>query len=91
MRLPICHDRSVFASRQPEQRHKSLGIRISVVEARLFQELRGFGYDGSYDAVRRYAISWRRERGTAMAQSNEPLAFVPTPILGGLHHHYVRI
>jgi hypothetical protein len=28
---------------------------------RLYEELRGFGYDGSYDAVRRYAIGWRRE------------------------------
>ena len=30
---------------------------------RMFEELRGLGYDGSYDAVRRYAIGWREERG----------------------------
>ena len=40
---------------------------------RLFEELRGFGYGGSYDAVRRYAISWRKERrrrnGTSLCAS----------------------
>ena len=30
---------------------------------RLFEELRGRGYDGGYDAVRRYARRWQRERG----------------------------
>ena len=44
---------------------------------RLFEELRGFGYGGSYDAVRRYAISWRKERGTALAQAYVPLSFAP--------------
>ena len=34
---------------------------------RLFEELRGRGYDGGYDAVRRYARQWRRERGQATA------------------------
>ena len=44
---------------------------------RLFEELRGFGYDGSYDAVRRYAKSWRKERGVALAQAYVPLTFAP--------------
>ena len=30
---------------------------------RLFEELRGLGYDGGYDAVRRYARRWSKERG----------------------------
>jgi len=30
---------------------------------RLFEELRGCGYAGGYDAVRRYARRWRKERG----------------------------
>ena len=30
---------------------------------RVFEELRGLGYEGSYDAVRRYAKKWRIERG----------------------------
>ena len=29
---------------------------------RVFEELRGLGYEGGYDAVRRYAQVWRRER-----------------------------
>ena len=36
---------------------------------RLYEELRELGYEGSYDAVRRYARSWRKERGTALAQA----------------------
>jgi transposase len=44
---------------------------------RLFEELRGFGYAGSYDAVRRYAISWRKERGAATAPAYVPLIFAP--------------
>jgi transposase len=44
---------------------------------RIFEELRGAGYDGSYDAVRRYARVWRAERGTAVAQAYVPLSFAP--------------
>lgn len=29
---------------------------------RLFEALRGLGYKGGYDAVRRYAKTWKRER-----------------------------
>src|SRR5438876_9888947 len=31
---------------------------------RLFEELRGQGYDGGYNAVRRHARQWSKERGT---------------------------
>jgi transposase len=44
---------------------------------RLYEELRGFGYDGSYDAVRRYAIGWRKVRGAATAPAFVPLTFAP--------------
>jgi transposase len=49
--------------------------RLTLV--RLFEELRGFGYAGSYDAVRRYAKTWRKERGVALAQAYVPLTFAP--------------
>jgi transposase len=44
---------------------------------RLFEDLRGLGYLGSYDAVRRYARSWLRARGVATAQAYVPLSFAP--------------
>ena len=31
---------------------------------RVFEELRRLGYEGSYDAVRRYARAWCRDRGS---------------------------
>src|ERR1700742_3845561 len=36
---------------------KSSRERLTLI--RLFETLRGFGYDGSYDAVRRYAKAWQ--------------------------------
>src|SRR5271165_827281 len=36
---------------------------------RVFEELRGLGYEGGYDAVRRYARVWRAGRGAATAQA----------------------
>jgi transposase len=44
---------------------------------RVFEELRRLGYEGSYDAVRRYAKGWRRERGATMAEAYVPLSFAP--------------
>jgi transposase len=44
---------------------------------RVFEELRGLGYEGSYDAVRRYAKRWRVERGAATAEAFVPLSFAP--------------
>jgi transposase len=58
-----------------ENEDKPARERLTLV--RLFEELRGFGYDGSYDAIRRYAISWRKKRGTVLAQAYVPLAFAP--------------
>jgi transposase len=34
---------------------------------RIFEELRGRGYDGGYDAVRRYARRWAKQHGEATA------------------------
>src|SRR5438445_11985014 len=36
---------------------------------RICEELRALGYEGSYDAVRRYAKVWRAKRGAAMAEA----------------------
>jgi transposase len=44
---------------------------------RIFEELRGLGYQGSYDAVRHYARKWRTARGAATAQAYVPLSFAP--------------
>jgi transposase len=44
---------------------------------RLFEELRGLGYDGGYDAVRRYARGWERERSASTADAYVPLSFAP--------------
>ena len=44
---------------------------------RLFEELRGWGYAGGYDAVRRYARRWRKERGATTAAAYVPLSFAP--------------
>jgi hypothetical protein len=54
---------------------KSARERLTLI--RIFEELRGFGYGGSYDAVRRYAKRWRAERGAAIAEAFVPLSFAP--------------
>jgi transposase len=43
---------------------------------RIFEELRERGYDGGYDAVRRYARRWSKARGGAAA-AYVPLSFAP--------------
>jgi len=54
---------------------KAARERLTLI--RLFETLRGLGYEGGYDAVRRYARSWRRRRGAALAQAYVPLSFAP--------------
>ncbi len=44
---------------------------------RLFEELRDLGYEGGYDAVRRYARGWRREQSAVTADAYVPLSFAP--------------
>ena len=44
---------------------------------RVFEELRGLGFTGGYDAVRRYARGWGRERAAATSDAFVPLSFAP--------------
>jgi len=51
--------------------------REQLTLTRVYEELRGAGYDGSYDAVRRYAKGWREEQGAVTAEAYVPLSFAP--------------
>ena len=44
---------------------------------RLFEELRGRGYDGAHDGVHRFSKSWRDERARVPAHAYVPLSFDP--------------
>jgi transposase len=57
--------------------NESKAARERLTLIRLFEELRGLGYAGGYDAVRRYARRWSRERGTSAASAYVPLSFAP--------------
>jgi len=54
---------------------KAARERLTLI--RVFEELRGLGYEGGYDAVRRYARSWRREQVSSSAAAFVPLSFAP--------------
>jgi transposase len=54
---------------------KAARERLTLI--RIFEALRDLGFEGSYDAVRRYARAWRKERGSAMAEAYVPLSFAP--------------
>jgi transposase len=54
---------------------KAARERLTLI--RLFEELRERGYDGGYDAVRRYARRWAKEHGQATAAAYVPLSFAP--------------
>ncbi|MEY9643678.1 transposase [Bradyrhizobium japonicum] len=57
--------------------NESKAARERLTLIRLFEELRGLGYAGGYDAVRRYARRWSKERGTSTASAYVPLSFAP--------------
>ena len=44
---------------------------------RLFEELRGRGYDGAHDSVHRFVRGWRNERARVPAQAYVPMSFAP--------------
>ncbi len=49
--------------------------RLSLI--RLFEELRALGYEGGYDAVRRYAAAWAKSNASSTASAFVPLTFAP--------------
>ena len=58
-----------------ENEGKSARERLTLI--RIFEELRGLGYAGGYDAVRRHGANWRKKHGAASAQAYVPLTFAP--------------
>ena len=54
---------------------KSARERLTLI--RIFEDLHGLGYEGGYDAVRRYARKWRDEQGALTAAAFVPLSFDP--------------
>jgi len=57
--------------------NEARSVRERLTLIRLFEELRGLGYAGGYDAVRRYARTWRRERAATAVNAFVPLSFAP--------------
>ncbi len=51
--------------------------RDRLTRIRVFEELQALGYEGGYDAVRRYAASWARTEREASAAAYVPLSFDP--------------
>ena len=51
--------------------------RERLTRIRIFEELRALGYEGGYDAVRRYAASWSQSEAEASAAAYVPLSFDP--------------
>ena len=63
-------DRLLMANTETSARE-----RLTLI--RLFEELRTLGYEGGYDAVRRYARTWSREHASQTAAAFVPLSFAP--------------
>jgi len=61
------------------EKEASLPRRERRSTQRLFEELRGRGYDGAHDSVHRFARAWRNERAQARVpvQAFVPLSFAP--------------
>jgi transposase len=63
-------DRRLIANDRLSRRER-LGL------IRIFEDLRGAGYQGGYDAVRRYDQARRRKQGKALSDAFVPLSFAP--------------
>jgi transposase len=58
-----------------ENGEKPARERLTLI--RIFETLRDLGYEGGYDAVRRYAKTWRRAHAAVTAAAFVPLSFAP--------------
>lgn len=56
--------------------NKTAPRRERLTLKRMFELLQGEGYDGGYDAVRRYGRRWQRDHGTSL-DAYVPLTFAP--------------
>ena len=63
-------DRLLLANAKAPARERLTLIRV-------FEELRALGYEGGYDAVRRYARRWGGRHASATAEAYIPLTFAP--------------
>src|SRR6201998_1120644 len=63
-------DRLLWANAKPAARERLTLIRI-------YGALRPLGYEGGYDAVRRYARRWDEQHAGATAEAYIPLTFAP--------------
>ena len=54
---------------------RSTQERLTLI--RIYEELRGRGYVGGYDAIRRYARGWSKEHAASAADAYVPLTFAP--------------
>jgi len=52
-------------------------VRERLTLIRVYEELQALGYEGGYDAVRRYARRWGEQHASATAEAFVPLIFAP--------------
>ncbi|MBN8750034.1 MAG: IS21 family transposase [Variovorax sp.] len=58
-------------------RNSTKAARERLTLIRVFEELRELGYDGGYDAVRRYARAWEKRQSANVSGAFVPLSFAP--------------
>ena len=63
------------ASQRASAGGKPARERLTLI--RVFEELRALGYEGGYDAVRRYARTWSKQHAGETANAYVPLTFAP--------------